>query len=428
MDLNSGWVEAVAKALEISKAVPLPGGHGVYFWWVSAMCPDRPGVPGVAERCYVALAALGDEEDTGKWNRKEWLPHAETWFDIHGGPLTREIDALGFGQRWQYLLAGMAQLVREGGFGNLIISESRDLESKARERLLSLARGNGSPIGLPLSGHGAAGAQVSLPSQVTDKWRFAAHALCGDESDRVQMLYFMYTLHSSLGMPQPELDKPYSTRKQVYGTLKSILEDGEIANCRLRSVGLRVATALGTTPMLNESGEQPPWTARLAAKLPSCFQAAHIRSRPPIREQVKAQLEGHTEATQLLMEVHDLAEAIADLLLDPVRANRRKLEKFTFDPYPHYTLFRSLVLDGDRRYAQLEFRGELPPDDDVVKQSGPSTARPMSASLAKCYARGGYYIAHCQSRLERVLPKQSWVEAVEIQRCMICHAQATVRK
>ncbi len=430
MNLDADSVRKVAAALEKSKAVPLPGGHGVYFGRVLAMCPHRPGVPGVAERCYVALASLGDAEEKGKWNRKEWLPHAESWFDVHGGHLAREIDTLGAGQRWEYLLAGMALVVRQsighGGFDKMHLAESADLESKARERLQSLTRGDGAPRGVPLGGHGAAGVQVPPSMPVTDAWRFAAQALCSADSDRVLMLYFMYTLHSSLGMPQPELDEPYSTRKRVYGQLKAILEEGSIASCRLRPASLRVAAALGTTPMLNEAGQKPPWTARLSAQLPSCFREAHLRSRPPIRALVEAQLHGDPEAVTLLLSAHDLAEAVADLVLDPVRASRPGFQ--TFSPLPHYKLFCSQVLDGGRKYKQLEFRDELPPDDIAVGQDGPSTARPMSASLAKCYARDDYYIAHCQSRLKSVSPKQSWVEAVQVERCMLCHAQATVRR
>jgi hypothetical protein len=426
MTLKEDWVRLVASALKDAGAVPLPGGHGVYFTRVLAMCSSRAGMPGVAERCYIALAALGDAEERGKWNRKEWLPHVGAWFDVHCKSVGLRIDAADSGYRWQYLLAGMLLVVKESGksaFGHTRVSESADLRSKAHERLLRLTRGKIDVGGIPLAGQGAAGTRVSPPQQVSEAWQLAMQALC-DDTDRVRMLYFMYVLHSSLGMPQPELDKAYPTRKRAYGRLKAILAEGSITSCNLRAAAFKVAAALDTTPMLHDVEEVSPWTAQCSARLPSCFREAHRKSRPPVRALVAVQVEKSPAAGRVLKEAHDLAEAVADLVLDPVRAGR---PGFTSFGPSHYRLFYSQVLYGGTKYARLEGCGKLPPDDEVVGQEGPTTAQPMSVSLAKCYSRENYYIAQCQLRLESVMPMPTWPQDTGVQRCMICHSQVQAR-
>jgi hypothetical protein len=136
------------------------------------------------------------------------------------------------------------------------------------------------------------------------------------------MLYFMHVLHSSLGTQQPLLDEHYRNRREFYSRVVQLLRS-LTGSCQICASAEAIAESLAHTAMLLPKEVMPIMqTEALSNRLPECFRPNRYRVPPPLRDFVQIWVNNEW-AVRLLMQAHTLAEAIADVLIDPVhvRAN-----------------------------------------------------------------------------------------------------------
>lgn len=420
MNLDAPTVNRIADVITKTGAVPFPGGHGVHFNDVRQRHRHVADQPGAEARCYVALALLGEEDSDERWNRKEWLPHSAAWFDVYGLDLASRLDA----PRWRYLLAGMFTVLERWAGERVsrkhLLPDILECYRLARDRLGAMHRRVGEGGVLCVVGGALPGVR-NLPAGT--RWDTAAAELCGPDAASVQMLYFMHVLHSSLGVPQHTVDETYPQRLQFYSQLRTILESGGGRTCELCEAGLRIAEALASTAVLNRRGKPSISRATLAASLPSCFQPADEHTRPPLRAAVAARLEHNIAAQQRLLAAHDLAETIADLLMDVVRAGRREVPVFRKSDYGYLL---SLIRDGRRRYAAQVMRGALVPSEEDITGPAPVGPRVMSKGFAERMMTDRL-VEPARSRLALLADEISWTSRTTSERCAICHVEGRAK-
>lgn len=392
MKLCNQLIGEVAFVVEESNSVPLPGGHGVWFPDVPRLRILPNGAPAAVARAYVCLVLLGDGEGEQRWNPKEWWPHALAWFDVYCPEIGSRLD----GPRWAYLLAGLLHIVEKWS-GQVsdrmhLKSFAEECHNRAVERLTPMTR-RGQTAGF-LS------AAMLIPSGNTvgrteSEWRVASDELLGLHSAYVEMLYFMNVLHSGLGVAQHALDERYSSRLPFYRPLLRLLtQDTSLAE-GLHESARRIGRALAETPLLTPAGTESPINAALVARLPACFQLANYRTRPPSRAHIKLRLANAPVARDTLLAAHDLAEAVADLLMDILRSGAD--DDSNFKP-PAYDYLHSIVRYGPKMYEDQANRGTLPGVEPSMMAQPLPTGVPMTRSFAE-RMRSGLLVNPARERL-----------------------------
>lgn len=416
--MDAKLIDQVVEVLLHCQAVPLPGGHGTYFAELHASHPQFHPAPDVEQRCYVCLALLGDAEQRESWNRKEWLPHAQVWFDQNCPALAAKFGDM---PRWQYLLAAMLRVVEKSDYSKLDVVNIQDCHREARRSIMDMIRLR--PHTNSLSGIAVPGLGKQNPSPVFS-WVAVRNALQGSDADRTLMLYFMYTLHSQLGVPQPKLDAHYLNPRLFYKRLVLILENSSVPCCGISAAARRIAQALKTTAVLNEAGQPCIHTSGLAATLPAPFQRANYYSRPAHRALVAQRLDGDKVAQNLILAAHDLATAIADLVIDLLRANRSSPVSFRKTDYGY---LYNRVRYGEREYQAMEQTQSLPVEDTSLQADLSAVGRPLSLAYAKRLMEGDI-LDQCSKRLDVVRLGANWSKQITGERCAICHIETSIQR
>lgn len=401
--LQAKWVEMLAEAMLDSGSVLLPGGHGASISNVRSRHADFPVVVHPAQRCFVCLATLGDPEclANSKWNRRAWLDHVSAWFDRVAPALGSTIDRAGKSPRWHYLIWAMVRVAEQSpeyirrewlletrcfAVNTVRALKSRGLSSTPTER------------SEPLPGREA----LLSGAQSSGDWVQAARTLDSEDAALLQAAYFMHVLHTQRGVPQPDWDTPYSTRRAAYSEVLRLLQRPDLLPSKLVPVAARTAAALATTALMSEPGSQPIRMNKTAPHtLPTCFQPAHLGCRAPEWSSVAAQLaQAHaSEATRNeLALVHDLGEAVADLLADPLLPSRH--ERIGCGPTRLDRLSWSLVRDGQRKLDRLQRLGRSAIRDDLY-DSSPAKTPAARISTLRCFAESDF-LSKCHALLQEV--------------------------
>lgn len=294
----------------------MPTGQGVLFAGQRETCSRLAVFPGTVARCYVCIALLGDVQAEDHTHRSAWLPHAELWFDVHAPRLAEQLKD----RCWSYLLAAMLQVVEkclEGRDGcNTLLHEIRDCESNARAKILHLLQQR--PAARSISSAHARGVPRVLARD--PRWDAVAAALRGPPAPRVVALYFLSTLHASLGVAQADPDRAHASPRTFHRRLAQVVRGIWAADCKLCVVGAQVAQGMSGLMVMHESAEDGVPVTPLIAMLPAGFAPAGRDSRPYLRAAVRQWL--GSDGSAALLAAHDLAEAVADTLLDPLRNGR----------------------------------------------------------------------------------------------------------
>lgn len=374
--LDGNLVSKIGSILIETAAIPLPGGQGVWFAENRRLKPRQltPAEPFI--RCYVCLALLGDGEGEQRWNPKEWWPHANAWFDIYCPGLGHNLDA----PRWAYLLAAMHEAARNfcsaANSRRHLVPFVDDCKKRALERLKPMSQRSDENEILTFI---PARKNSDLSNEVDLSWQFAEQTLNGSGSIRAEMLYFLYVLHASLGVAQHSLDVKYSSRKLFYDRLIAVLERPDLLAPTHREIALRLATALSKTALMSQGVEQPIIDGPLAARLPSCFQLATCRCRPPLRELSAAKFPADSVARRRLIAAHDLAIAVADLAMDFFRSG----EKITTSFFPEsYRYLHSLIRYGPALLQEV-LHSEPCKQDDLAAEQSTVIGVPMTRAFAR---------------------------------------------
>jgi hypothetical protein len=155
-------------------------------------------------------------------------------------------------------------------------------------------------------------------------------------------------------------------------------------------------------------------------QLPTCFHPTTIMSRPPIRRNVAKRLNDPI-AIENLLAVHDLAEAMADRMMD-----------FVWAGGPHAAVFRpqdygyalSMVRDGQRRYREQLGRNALPPGEAGLSDEGAIAVSPMSQSFAERMTLATNLIEPSHERLTHLSPEIRWTDKIN-DHCAACQSAAS---
>jgi hypothetical protein len=392
MKISKDLVLEVAQAIRLSQAVPLPGGHGVWFSDFRARHPALSSTPIVEARCYVCLALLGDGEGEQRWNPKEWWPHAMAWFDIYCPELAVRLDA----PRWAYLLAAMLSVVQSGlkrqSHFRHLSAFANDCYGRAQERLRQMTRDSKAKSGLSALPEKPVGFKI----EKADKWWGAAlEELDGPFGQRTEMSFFMFILHSSLGIGQHSMEERYSTRLPFYGQLKAILQEGTLLADVMSGQAQRVSDQMATTALLGKASKPMEANPEPPKKLPACFQLANYLSRCPPRALIEIRLETVPDQRDRLLLTYDLALAAADMIMDIFRSGA--IEGPAFRPSA-YDYLHSLIRYGPKMYDEEARRGTLPSDDPELQDWPAPSAVPMTRSFAE-RMRSGLLVGPARTRL-----------------------------
>ena len=351
MKLSPDLLSETAGAVRKSCSVPLPGGHGAWFPDIRERYGLLASDPCVEARCYVCLVLLAEGEGEQRWNPKEWWPHALAWFDIYCPDIASRIEA----PRWAYLLAAMLQVANawlESQPQNRHLKAfAADCHSRAQDRLRHITRYGQAKDGLATVPQRVAGVQLDPPDQ---RWRNAADELQGPDAERVEMLHFLFVLHSQLGVAQHSADERYATRVPFYSQLQQILEQGTGLTDALQEAASRITRAVATTVLLARSGEKGCANAGLMARLPASFQVAHHLSRSPPRALIELRLADAPLARDRLLSAYDLGMAVADLAMDIFRSGGTDGPAFRPSAYDY---LHSLIRYGPKMYAEQVEQG-----------------------------------------------------------------------
>jgi hypothetical protein len=387
MKLDSDTVDEISAVLRASGAVPIPGGHGVWFPDIRSRFPALASAPGVEARCYICLTLLGDGDGEQRWNPKEWWPHSFAWFSIFCPAIAERLD----GPHWAYLLAAMRSVAEQWC---AIDSDRRhltafivDCHRRAEERLRQITRTAKANGRLSSVTAGRIGEEISAPDA---RWAMAATALSGTDAEAVEMLHFMHILHSGLGVAQHSMDQRYSTRMPYYFQLQEILEKGLGVPQSLLEPASRIAAAMGRTALLVPVGQPSVALDGLAAQLPACFQTASAHTHRPSRAMIGRRLQSAPVARDRLLAAYDLAIIVADLAMDFFRSGGVDGPAFRVGAYDY---LHSLIRYGPK-IADGREDGELRP---ATVDHSPPTGRPMTRSFAE-RMRGGLLVEPARER------------------------------
>ena len=319
-DIDAALVVLVCQTLLRTGSVPLPGGHGPRYGGLLDWCARYRDWPGVAQRAYVTiglLAGLLDAEahHVERWHAKEWLAGVEAWFDQfdHALPLPTPLP-----QRWRAMLAALLALVlAQWGSSSRLGSLALDRSRQAHERLQKLMASRQGAARQPL--HAVSGSDIGVRGD-EGQWRLACAALAQSEQDipaeLAHALYFMHVLHSLLVVRQPALERDNEpARGAFYGRLRTLL-DAATGACDLCQAARRTVAALPRLAVFEQ--HVPSGLQGLADRLPPCFRA-YERGAAPHWEFVAEHIDDPVIRRDL-QRTHRLAEVVADILIDPLRA------------------------------------------------------------------------------------------------------------
>ena len=366
MELRQDLVDQIKGILLETRNVPLPGGHGFWYRELRLLHTTHALKPSVQERCAVALIMLGCDESYGRFIRKGWVPIAHDWFDRNGpDALAADVGEL----RWQYLLAAMASL------GTTVLSpaeldieaarnkinEYRKTQRREARRKAAASAGQKKGLAVPAADYTRKNSD-DLRSASERAWAAAADALNGSNREVALMLYTMHTMHANLGVPQYSMAAVGEERTKFYVYVAELIGAANGLNCAVCEVAGSVRRALLASRACGSQTSSAAYRL-LEATLPSCFQPAHLHSGVPQRDTLMRRL-GHDEgALEVMLAAHDLADALADRLVDPVwwaelpERARTSLEG-------HLILLDDIVKYGAARYARDVLRHDLPLNDD----------------------------------------------------------------
>ena len=433
-------VEAVAKAMSRSGAVPLPGGHGAWFPELRSFAVHKERQDDTAARCYVCLKLLGERvgEDVDyapsrveggqssnqdRWNRSAWLPHAEAWFDTYCSELVKKIDK----PKWAYVLAAMEQIFRDWTSHNrrseCLIPLLEEYHKTARKRISEMTGYAARKGRLSAMLRVAAGSPVT---NADERWQRVIRELEGPRPSRIEMLYFLHVLHSSLGLQQHSLDEKYrEPRKPFYENLRLRLSKPCEENCALCEAGARIAKSLESTIILERLGQDSQTVGELQRDLPPCFQLANYLTRAPLRAQLSLRLASHPEARAALIVVHDLAVAIADLAMDQLCVqDSGKLPNFGFK-LTDYGYFHSTIKHQKVVYDTQMRKGSLAPVETDMADSAPVHIRPMNRSFAERMIEEK--LAHPSQEHLRYLVRKGGPTISRTHHCAVCTVPSAMK-
>lgn len=363
MKLSPDIVDEVSSVVRESRAVPLPGGHGVWFSDTHKRFGRLSNFPGLEARCYVCLALLGDGDGEQRWNPKEWWPHATSWFNLYCPEIALRLDA----PRWAYLLAALYQIVEQwcdrSDTRHHLIAFAADCYKRAEERLRQITRVS-KPSGTFVSVSAVNFGEAILPPD--GRWAEVLSECHSSRSDTVELLLFMHVLHSKLGLAQHSMDQRYSTRTPFYLQLQALLAQQYAIPSALHGTAKRIADAMSQTALLGSPGSSSVSCNELAARLPACFQLAKPTSQPPSRAMLERQTQADTICRDKLLIVYDLASVVADLAIDIFKSGGIEGPLFRAGAYDY---LHSLV-----RYGPKMVSGG-PADSNVLVASHPDDAR-----------------------------------------------------
>ncbi len=319
-DADAALVVVLCQTMLRTGNLPLPGGHGARYGGLLDGCARYRDWPGVAQRAYVAiglLAGLLDAEahHVERWHAKEWLAGVEAWFDQFDHALTL---ATPLPQRWRAMLAALLALVlAQWGASGRVAGVAIERSRLAHERLHKLVAARQGVARQPL--HAGRGSDIGVGGDER-QWRNARAVLAQTVQDvpaeLAHALYFMHVLHSLLVVKQPALERDNEpARGAFYGRLHTML-DAARGSCDLCQAARRVAAALPRLAVFEHhvgSGLQG-----LADRLPPCFRV-YEQGAAPRWEFVAVHIDDPTLRRDL-QRTHRLAEAVADILIDPLRA------------------------------------------------------------------------------------------------------------
>jgi len=347
--VNEDIIKKIMEALKDDGVVPMPNGHGVLCR--PQRCVRLAASPGAPVRSVVLHAMLGkagekrlgtkadddkakERERIERWIRDHWADYASAWFDIHspedGWPADLRSQEHGSQERrWRYILEAQSRLIaqlaaeRDGG---LDIERDEWYREEAARLMGQLQRDRANTKPAQRRQRGAVPRSVSLHPPEDLLWaNVSTYLQDPKKSVIVRMMYFMHVLHCLLGVEQPPLDKAYEDRRELYSKVAGLLRrsDGG-SGCRFSAEARDIGECLRGTALLSHSAaDAAVRTAEAAARLPDCFRPNEKRRAPPSRALVSA-LVGDERAAELLRPAHDLAEAVADHLLDPLRIRTNK--------------------------------------------------------------------------------------------------------
>jgi hypothetical protein len=445
----------------------MPGGHGGAISRVRLRYPDFPDRLHPAQRCHVCLAALGDPMGLAhsKWNRRAWLEHLPDWFGLAAPDEWRQIQADGGAPAWLYLLWAMLQVVEghEGIVGREWWPEARRFAAHTQRGIQSAARACGPrvsaaratvarPQEIQLPGQACRqetqlkrgqpeeaqlqGTVPPDPARAADRagWQRAANLLRSPEqAGLAQAAYFMHVLHTQRRTPQPDWDLPYSTRRAAYAEVLRALAQPALLPRELQAVAGRVAATLGSTALFCAAGRHSLLARPQLQGLPACFLPAHVRSQPPSWPAVAAALAAaagqdrpaadpadpadradRADCVAALGQVHDLAEAVADLFADPLLTLR--LQRPVAGPTRLDRLSWALAKDGRRRFERLQCNSAAAASAHPAERPLPAQAEPTAVapppdeletrrriSTLRHYAESNY-LATCRALLQEISP------------------------
>ncbi len=425
MELLQKVVDEIKKLLLDTRNVPLPGGHGYWFQELRQLHPTQVFKPTVPERCAVAVVMLGCDDAYGRFIRKGWVPIAIDWFDRNGSEeLTASVGEL----RWQYLLAAMSAL------GSTVLSMA-DLDVEAaRNRINEYRKTQRREARRKATAALAATAEPAAAGQAQDQtvpgvdytrkssddvrsaaeraWGAAADALNGSNRDVALMLYTMHTLHANLGVPQYSMAAKGDERTKFYLYVAEMLGAVNVPGCAVCEVAGRVQRALKASRACGAQTSSTTYRL-LEATLPSCFQPAHRHSGVPQRDTVKLRLRDDESALRLLLAAHDLADALADRLVDPLwwvelpERDRNVLEG-------HLILLDHIVKYGADRYARDSSAGDLPWHDDE------RASRYVCLQPHDAFEHFQNLTKAAQLGVDKLRQRRSWTLKLTAQSCSIC--------
>lgn len=362
--LDRAAIQEVASLLERTRSVPMPGGHGFRFADLREANPHFGCDPSVSTRCAVVVIMLGLGEEHGRFFRKGWMPFAQMWFERHASD---ELRAKVGGERWQYMLAAMVMLAEQVlpafDLGALdatkrikdYLKSQRRVQTVPVPRRAEAARSSGLP-GIqyePLSTNEGSSSRA---------WAAAKETLCGPHADICLMLFTIHALHANLGVPQYPMDSHHDSREPLYRRIAALMRGTRGAGCDVCRVAHRVASALERTRAFgSEAGMAGPLRLLVGA-LPSCFQPAHLYSNPPLRATLQRRLADAPRALDLLLAATELAEAMADRMIDPLwRSTGADVELLSATDFD---LFLNNIKHGAATYKR-DFKAlSLPPKED----------------------------------------------------------------
>lgn len=392
MRLSTELINETVAAVQNSRSVPLPGGHGVWFPDVRRRYPQLASAPKLEARCYVVLALLGDGEGEQRWNPKEWWPHALFWFDLYCPELGRRIAK----KRWAYLLAALLQITKrwlskQPDCEDLITTASY-FHDRAEERLHQMTRGKQLQDSLSMLSLAQPGFAVDQPDA---RWHRAGEELVGPQAETARMLHFLHVLHSQLGVAQHSPDEQYATRAPFYQQVLAILQHCTGLPDAMHDSAQRIAQAMSSTGLLAQNQALARPTTPLAAVLPDCFRITHHLTRCPPRALIEAQLVHAPLARDRLVLAYDLGMAVADLAMDIFHSGAPNGPAFRPGAYDY---LHSLVRYGPKMAGEQAIGSELHSAPPEVPDRFLTTGMPMTRAFAE-RMRSGLLVAPARRRL-----------------------------